>query len=215
MSRLRRSPLWSRLVLPAAVLSILSISGIAPRALTAQVDTIDPGVSAGGRGGRIAVLVELAEPPAALVYGNALEQNAALPARQARDLAVRAAQTQLRAIALQQTRFDAALAALPGSRTEIYRVKKAYNGIAFQVDRADMNALRRLPGVRAVHILELEYPTNSTSVPFLGVPNLWANTIGLSQGLTGTGIKIGVIDTGIDYQHAHFGGTGLLADYQA
>src|SRR5262249_38926532 len=30
----------------------------------------------------------------------------------------------------------------------------------------------------------------------------------------GDGIKIGIIDTGIDYQHPMFGGTGLLADYQ-
>ncbi|HVJ63437.1 MAG TPA: S8 family serine peptidase, partial [Tahibacter sp.] len=31
----------------------------------------------------------------------------------------------------------------------------------------------------------------------------------------GEGIRIGIIDSGIDYQHPMFGGTGLLADYQA
>ena len=32
---------------------------------------------------------------------------------------------------------------------------------------------------------------------------------------TAPAIRIGIIDTGIDYQHSNFGGTGLLADYQA
>src|SRR5205823_4730002 len=31
--------------------------------------------------------------------------------------------------------------------------------------------------------------------------------------VSGTNIKVGIIDTGIDYIHTDFGGTGLKADY--
>ncbi len=56
---------------------------------------------------------------------------------------------------------------------------------------------------------------NSTSVPFIGAPPAWGNTLGIGTNLTGAGVSIGIIDSGIDYQHTNFGGTGLLADYQA
>ncbi len=200
----------SRLLMPVVlVLLALSIQGPAFAQEGEEIAITPP------TAGPINVLVELSEAPAALVYGNTLRQNAALPRAQAQTLAVTAARKQLAAIATQQARFDSALAAVPVPLHEIYRVDKAYNGVAFLVDPSAIPALRRLPGVRNVHVIVPELPTNSTSVPFLGVPNLWGNTIGLPQGVTGTGIKIGVIDTGIDYQHANFGGTGLLADYQA
>jgi uncharacterized repeat protein (TIGR01451 family) len=166
--------------------------------------------------GRVQVLVEFADVPAARVYGETLRASLAqhLSAEQAKAAAVRAAQNQIRRIVPMQERFLAAVPGALGAR-EIYRVQKAYNGIALDVDAAGVAALRSLPGVHAVHPLELEYPTNSTSVPFLGVPNVWGNTLGLPQGATGTGVRIGIIDTGIDYIHSDFGGTGLLADYQA
>ena len=48
-------------------------------------------------------------------------------------------------------------------------------------------------------------------MPFLGVPR------GLAEppAFTGDGVKIAVIDTGIDYTHANFGGPGTVAAYEA
>jgi subtilisin family serine protease len=51
---------------------------------------------------------------------------------------------------------------------------------------------------------------NAVSVPFLGVPEVWQNT-----GYTGQNIKVGIIDTGIDYTHATFGGPGTPEAYEA
>ena len=97
---------------------------------------------------------------------------------------------------------------------EIYRVSKVLNGIAVAVDPANVRSLQKVRGVKRVLPILMEYPTNSTSVPFLGTPNVWANTIGLPAGADGTGVRIGIIDTGIDYLHPDFGGTGLTAtDY--
>ncbi|HEY0782475.1 MAG TPA: S8 family serine peptidase, partial [Thermoanaerobaculia bacterium] len=161
---------------------------------------------------KVQVLVELSDAPAAAVYGAVLHDKHRSVA-DAAIAAVAAGRAQVALIAPKQAALSAQLQRF--NATEIYRVSKAMNGIAIQVEAGQVAQIRRLPGVKAVHIIEQEYPTNAVSMPFLGVPNLWGNTLGLPQGLTGTGIKIGIIDTGIDYQHANFGGTGLLADYMA
>ncbi len=162
--------------------------------------------------GRLQLLIELPHTPAGVVYGSILQagqggRDRALAAAKA------AAQSQLRTIAAAQEKVATSLKAL--NAAEIYRVGRAYNGIAIAIDPKNVALLRRLPGIKAIHPLVPEYPTNSTSVPFIGVPPLWNNSVGLGTNLTGTGVRIGIIDTGIDYIHANFGGTGLLADYQA
>ncbi len=190
----------------AFALALLMALSFTP-GLRAQDEEIP--TSIGQSSGRVAVLVELVDPPAARVYGDVLRSGQGSLAA-----AVRAGAAQAAKIRPLQDRL---MSALPSSlqATEIYRVQKAYNGVALEVNADQLPALRRLKGVRGVHILVPEYPTNSSSVPFLGAPNVWANTLSLPQGYTGSGIKIGIIDTGIDYQHSAFGGTGVLADYQA
>jgi len=184
-------------------------------ALRAQESDEIPIVAGAAQEGRIQVLVEFNDPPAARVYGEVLRQSMAehRSTGDATASAMRAARDQIGKISAVQDRF---MAALPsnGSPEVVYKVQKAYNGISLYVDAAEAGRLRSLPGVRAVHRVEIEYPTTSTSVPFIGAPNLWENNIGLPSTLTGAGIKLGIIDTGLDYMHADFGGTGLLADYQ-
>jgi subtilisin family serine protease len=75
-------------------------------------------------------------------------------------------------------------------------------------------AFRRLEGVKRVRPIEPAVPHNRTSVPFVGAPGLWGSTMPVAGGVTGRGVRIGIIDTGIDYMHGDFGGSGLLADYQ-
>ncbi|MHC1766241.1 MAG: hypothetical protein AB9869_18400 [Verrucomicrobiia bacterium] len=43
----------------------------------------------------------------------------------------------------------------------------------------------------------------STSVPFIGAPAVWSSALGAD----GRGVRIGIIDSGIDYTHANFGGS--------
>jgi uncharacterized repeat protein (TIGR01451 family) len=165
-------------------------------------------------GEMVQVLIELTDLPATKVYAQTLERST-LSKAQAKIIAGNASRQQTVTLKQKQQTLAAAIAGRGIQMTEIYRVQRAFNGIAVSVPANAVDTLRSLPGVKAVHPLELEYPGNSTSVPFLGTPQVWENTLGLPYAATGAGIKIGVIDTGIDYQHATFGGTGVLADYQA
>ena len=139
-------------------------------------------------------------------------QGAAPSDKRAREIAGAASKAQVLKIQAVQEGVAKALADTAGAR-EIYRVSKVVNGIAVAVDPLQVRSLLRVPGVKRVLPILMEYPNNSTSVPFLGTPNVWANTIGLPAGALGTGIRVGIIDTGIDYLHPDFGGPGQTATY--
>ena len=65
--------------------------------------------------------------------------------------------------------------------------------------------------VKGVYALPVHYIENSSSLPFIKAASAWAATSGNS----GDGVRIAVIDTGIDYLHANFGGPGTAAAYTA
>jgi subtilisin family serine protease len=159
--------------------------------------------------GTINVMVELQDPPAAVAFG---EARALAPlgasAAQMDSAAVTAARGRIAAIESAQ---QGVMAGLSGVRAQVlYRVQRAYNGISVRVDARQLDALRALPGVKAVHRIVPKHLQNWNSVPFIGAATVW--TTGL--GYTGTGVKVGVIDTGIDYLHSNFGGPGAGADYR-
>ncbi len=164
--------------------------------------------------GRIQVLVELRDAPAATVFAEAMRGSRPSD-RQALTAAGARSKAQVQKVRAAQETVARALAAAPIEAREIYRVAKAMNGIAVAVAPENVALLARIPGVRRVLPILLEHTTSLTSVPFIGAPNVWANTIGLPAGALGTGVRVGIIDTGIDYLHGDFGGTGLLASYTA
>jgi subtilisin family serine protease len=84
----------------------------------------------------------------------------------------------------------------------------AYNGIKVQVAVSRLAALAALPGVVAILPVSTYTIDNTASVPFIGADTAWQNT-----GATGSGVGIAVIDTGIDYYHADFGGSGNPAAF--
>jgi minor extracellular serine protease Vpr len=90
-------------------------------------------------------------------------------------------------------------------------LEHAVNGLKVRIDRADLDAVARLPGVVQVMRVPLHHLDNVTGVPFIGAPQAWAQ----APGLRGEGEKIAVIDTGIDYTHADFGGPGTVAAWNA
>ncbi len=89
------------------------------------------------------------------------------------------------------------------------QMQSAYNGIQAIVPAAELDDVAALPGVVAVHPVVTHELDNAVSVPFLGVPSVWQST-----GYTGEDVKVAIIDTGIDYTHAGFGGPGTVEAYE-
>jgi len=94
--------------------------------------------------------------------------------------------------------------------TVIANYQAAYNGIKVRIAHDRAKELAALPGVVAVRPLQLMKPDNLRGVALIGTPPVWQ-----SLGLHGEGVKIAIIDTGIDYTHANFGGPGTAAAYTA
>lgn len=92
----------------------------------------------------------------------------------------------------------------------LFAVQRVYNGVAVLADAEQSAAIAQLPGVAAVHPLIPKLPHNASSIPYLGVPALWQGSglDGLPAGVRGEGIRVAVIDTGVDYLHRDFAGPG-------
>src|SRR5262249_41182870 len=86
----------------------------------------------------------------------------------------------------------------------------SYNGIKVRIARDKAKTLASLPGVIAVRPVQRMRPDNVQSVALIGTAAVWE-----TLGMRGEGIKVAIIDTGIDYTHANFGGSGNAADYAA
>ncbi|MCL4516460.1 MAG: S8 family serine peptidase [Firmicutes bacterium] len=96
----------------------------------------------------------------------------------------------------------------------IAKYQRVYNGLAVRVARRELPSLLRQPGVAAIHAVHLVKPDNETSVPFIGATQVWQIVKG-GVPVTGRGIRVAVIDTGIDYTHADFGGPGVAEAYKS
>ena len=150
-------------------------------------------------------MVELALEPAAQVYETAL-------AKQGLDSAVSRARAQLRAVNEAQNAVIRTLTSKSIGADILFRTGRVYNGIAVRMGADGAELLKTLSGVKSVHRLRPARLHTASSMPFVGLPALWD---GLGLGLTGEGLRIGIIDTGIDYLHPDFGGTGSPADHAA
>ena len=77
--------------------------------------------------------------------------------------------------------------------------------------RSKIDALAGIANVLGVHALEQMTIDNEKGVALIGGPAVWGGL----PGLHGEGIKVAIIDTGLDYTHEDFGGPGTVAAYTA
>ena len=109
----------------------------------------------------------------------------------------------------QQDAFLASARALDPNARVVAQVQAIMNAVFIEVDAAALPALAKDP--RVVRIAPVgNYQLNlSTTVPYIGATAAQAN------GIDGRGIKVAVLDSGIDYLHAGLFGSGNPADFAA
>ena len=115
---------------------------------------------------------------------------------------------------------QALLPALTGKigGTVIYRVQRAFNGVALIVSPDKVSEIASLPGVKAVHALTPVTLNAFQDLDFLGArgpDGAWNKPWEFGVGLHGEDLRIVIIDTGLDYVHTNFGGPGTSAAYAA
>ena len=94
----------------------------------------------------------------------------------------------------------------------LYRIQKAYNGIAMMVAPDKIAAIQALPNVKAVHPMAPKIPLAFSDIDFLGARSFWnpspPNTHPNHLGIHGEAVNVADIDSGLDYIHTNFGGPG-------
>ena len=122
-----------------------------------------------------------------------------------------------KAVLSEQKAFRDAATALGIKYRERYAFDSLFNGLSIQTDASQLGKLYRIPGVKAIYPVDVIRLAESTP----SEPELWTalNMIGATiaqteLGYTGRGIKVGVMDTGIDVDHPAFGGNGVARDQQ-
>jgi minor extracellular serine protease Vpr len=117
------------------------------------------------------------------------------------------------AIHAQVARQHAALEPMIVSRggRVLAHYQDAMNGMKIEIARGEIAGLSSLPGVVQVVGVPKYNIKNVVSVPFIGAPEVWQGI----PGFRGEHVKIAIIDTGVDYTHANFGGPGTVAAFAA
>ncbi len=212
---MRRCRLHKRLILKLAAIVSVTIAALsaqtghvsAPANLssytyTGPVSNVSPSASyKSAKTGPVQVAIKLSDPPLVVQVGaNAKQTGIRMTAAQQ--------QAYVAQLAAKQDAIAAQITALGG--TVLARVTKAHNAVVANIDVSQLQALKGLSGVVAVRpVADIPFASSDVSIPYIGAAAVQAS------GITGQGIRVAMLDTGIDYTHYNLGGSGNVADYQA
>ncbi|MBL8095155.1 MAG: S8 family serine peptidase [Anaerolineales bacterium] len=147
-----------------------------------------------GANGKVSVVVRLAGQP--VVYAYAAGADGAEQASVAAGIA--AAQADVIAVAQ----------SLDASAEVLGQVSIALNAVMLRIDASQIPQLAQTPGVLSIRPVRNYSLDLTETVPYIGV-----TTALRAAGVDGSGVKVAVIDSGVDYTHIKLGGDGLLTTY--
>ena len=188
MTRLRRFAL----VLPAllSLAALLAAGGATARPGPAPADLVE-------------VVVTLPQAPLAVAVLRDRGLAAATMTRHRLDLRAPASVSYLRTLATAQRSLQARIEqAIPGSTTR-WHYGVVANGMAVVLPRSSLGRLSAIPGATVWPSVTYHALLNRTP-QLIGAPTVWGPTLATA----GQGIKIGIIDDGLDQTHVFFDPTG-------
>ncbi|MEC3973787.1 S8 family peptidase [Amycolatopsis sp. H20-H5] len=154
--------------------------------------------------GKITAFVELAKKPAVDAFNAEQSKGAGKEkAKQAAKVAKAETVAAVNSVVGQLKAADA-------GTTLVTQTANAVPGAVVTADAADIRELAKRPDVVSVRTVVPKTRTNSSTDQLTNTLTAWQQT-----GRFGDGIRVGVIDDGIDYTHADFGGPGTPAAYKS
>ena len=151
-----------------------------------------------------AVFVQLSGRSAAQVNTAAREAGAS------RSVASKATQARQAQVERNANTVTAAARKSDPRAKQLFAVTNGLAGVAVRTDAAGIRAMARRSDVVKITPLTTYRLQNASAAQLTQTLKAWQST-----GLTGSGVRVGVIDTGIDYTHADFGGPGTVAAFEA
>jgi len=186
-----------------AIVGLVLLSGTVPKDGFA--------VESGAKAGTGLYLVELADPPLLRYDGSLPGLRATAPqARGKIDLRAPASSAYLDHLDARQdaalSSMRAVLGAEPSAR---FRYRLTRNGFALRLDPGQARQVAAMPGVLRVEPDTVDPLLSLESVAQIGAPQVWdgSGTDGLAT--RGEGLLVGVIDTGINFDHPAFAATAI------
>ncbi|MCB9006919.1 MAG: S8 family serine peptidase [Ardenticatenaceae bacterium] len=144
-----------------------------------------------GTSGAAQVIVRFSEPPVARAAATSVQSRSAHQSR----------------IQAQQDAFVAEAMSRDANARVLGNARVALNAVMMSVDTAVLTDLAANPDVVSINPV-VDYQMDlSETVPYIG-----ASTV-QDMGYDGSGIRVAVLDSGIDYYHADLGGSGDPNDY--
>lgn len=106
--------------------------------------------------------------------------------------------------------FRAAAQSAGVAYKERYSFDNLWNGLSIEINPNDLTRVARLPGVKAIYpnvTLSLPEPPGENNPELITALAMTGADIAQNVlGLTGAGVNVGIIDTGLDYDHPDLGG---------
>ncbi|WP_406601677.1 S8 family serine peptidase [Lentzea miocenica] len=93
---------------------------------------------------------------------------------------------------------------------ELYRTSNGVPGVVVKADAQKVRELANRSDVVAVYPVVPKKRQNSNAVQLTRTLNVWQQ-----YGKLGDDVRVGIIDTGVDYTHANFGGPGTVDAFRA
>ena len=197
---------FSVVALLALALTMQASSGLLGKA-RAQVRVRDdgqPARRAQQSTGRLSAIVELEGDPVAIH-----ERATVLLSRRGIDFEAPVARAyEARLEGAQEEFMSRAALVSPGIRVRT-KLRKLANAVSVEAGASEIAALSALPGVKRVQLTRQYHATIDASVPLINAPAVWQNASGPSA--RGEGMKIAILDTGIDITNPLFSDAGYTA----